>query len=79
MVHEVCVASHDTLAAASSTTTAAPRWLQAATTSGKPGLLRVDYEGGHFGDPTHDAGLELATDQICFDLWQLGAFAFQRH
>ena len=51
--------------------------LEAATTSGKPVLLRVDYGGGHFGDPTYDAGLERSTDQVCFDLWQLGVPEFQ--
>ena len=51
--------------------------LEAATTSGKPILLRVEYEGGHFGDPDYNAALEQVADEISFDLWQLGAAAFQ--
>jgi prolyl oligopeptidase len=51
--------------------------LEAATTSGKPVLLRVEYGGGHFGDPGYNAALEQAADEICFDLWQLGVPAFQ--
>jgi len=51
--------------------------LQTATTSGKPILLRVEYEGGHFGDPSYNAGLEQAADEISFDLWQLGVPEFQ--
>jgi protease II len=53
--------------------------LQAATSSGEPILLRVEYGGGHFGDPSYNAGLEEATDEICFDLWQLGAPGSQPH
>lgn len=53
--------------------------LQAATSSGKPVLLRVEYGGGHFGDPSYNAALEEATDEICFDLWQLGVPGFQPH
>ncbi len=52
--------------------------LQAATGSGKPVLLRVDYDAGHTGFDTtrqqHD--LDIA-DQIAFWLWQTGDPAFQ--
>jgi prolyl oligopeptidase len=52
--------------------------LQAATSSGKPILLRVDYAGGHSG---MGAGMEqlreLVADEASFVLWQLGDPAFQ--
>ncbi|MBV9624327.1 MAG: S9 family peptidase [Acidobacteria bacterium] len=51
--------------------------LQASTSSGKPVLLRVDYDAGHGLGSTksqHDA--ELA-DELAFLLWQLGAADFQ--
>lgn len=43
--------------------------LQAATTSGRPVLLRVEFGDGHFGDPDYNAGLEQVADEIIFDLW----------
>jgi prolyl oligopeptidase len=46
--------------------------LQAATTSGKPVLLRVDFEGGHFGTMRSRVREEL-TDRYAFVLSQLGA------
>ena len=51
--------------------------LQAATSSGKPVLLRVDYDAGHgyFGSSRAQAQA-LATDQDAFLLWQLGDPAF---
>jgi prolyl oligopeptidase len=51
--------------------------LQASTNSGKPVLLRVDYDAGHGLGSTksqHDA--ELA-DELAFLLWQLGVSNFQ--
>jgi prolyl oligopeptidase len=46
--------------------------LQAATSSGKPVLLRVDYEAGHgFGSTKAQAEDELA-DEWTFMLWQFG-------
>jgi len=52
--------------------------LQAATTSGKPVLLRVDYGGGHSEGSSGDKeAWEAAADMIGFDLWQLGAPGFQ--
>jgi len=51
--------------------------LQAATTSGKPVLLRVDYAGGHGGGSGEKEFQELTADLITFDLWQLGVPEFQ--
>ncbi|HEY6292439.1 MAG TPA: prolyl oligopeptidase family serine peptidase [Terriglobia bacterium] len=51
--------------------------LQAATSSGKPILLRVDYGGGHGGGSGEEQALEQVTDMISFDLWQLGVPDFQ--
>src|SRR5229473_2950252 len=47
--------------------------LQAATSSGKPILLRVDYDAGHgLGSTKSQVEAEL-TDQFAFLVWQLGA------
>jgi len=52
--------------------------LQAATASGKPVLLRVDYQGGHGGvGATKSQMEELAADQWSFLLWQFGDPQFQ--
>ncbi len=52
--------------------------LQAATSSGKPVLLRVDYDAGHGGiDATRSQHTALLTDQFSFLLWQLGDPEFQ--
>ncbi len=51
--------------------------LQASTTSGKPILLRVDYDAGHgLGSTKSQRDIELA-DEISFLFWQLGAEGFQ--
>jgi prolyl oligopeptidase len=51
--------------------------LQAATTSGKPVLLRVDYEAGHgIGSTRTQLEQELA-DEWSFLLWQFGDPRFQ--
>jgi prolyl oligopeptidase len=50
--------------------------LQAATTSGRPVLLRVDGEAGHFGGAM-SSNLESFADEIAFLLWQLGQPGFQ--
>ncbi|HEX8673544.1 MAG TPA: prolyl oligopeptidase family serine peptidase [Longimicrobium sp.] len=50
--------------------------LQAATTSGRPVLLRVDAEAGHFGGAM-SSNLESFADEIAFLLWQLGQPGFQ--
>ncbi len=51
--------------------------LQAATTSGKPVLLRVDYDAGHGIDSTRHQQLEGFVDAYAFMLWQTGDPAFQ--
>jgi prolyl oligopeptidase len=51
--------------------------LQAATASGKPILLRVDYEAGHgFGSTKTQVEVEMA-DEWSFLLWQFGEPGFQ--
>jgi prolyl oligopeptidase len=51
--------------------------LQAATSSSKPILLRVDYEAGHgFGSTKTQRQQELA-DEWSFLLWQFGEPGFQ--
>jgi prolyl oligopeptidase len=53
--------------------------LQAATASGKPILLRVDYEAGHgFGSTKSQTEEELA-DEMSFLFWQFGEPGFQPH
>jgi prolyl oligopeptidase len=52
--------------------------LQAATSSGKPILPRVEYAGGHAGiGATVEQRLEFAADRMSFVLWQSGDPAFQ--
>lgn len=54
--------------------------LQAATSSGKPVLLRVDYDAGHGGiGATKTQHTNLLTDQFSFLLWQLGDPDFQEN
>ena len=52
--------------------------LQAATTSSRPILLRVDYSGGHglIGGDRNQAA-DLTADEFTFLLWQFGDPAFQ--
>lgn len=51
--------------------------LQAATSSGEPVLLRVDYDAGHgIGSTKSQANAETA-DEWSFLLWQFGDAAFQ--
>jgi prolyl oligopeptidase len=51
--------------------------LEAATTSGRPVLLRIDYEAGHgFGSTMAQAEQQL-TDEFSFLFWQLGVAGFQ--
>jgi prolyl oligopeptidase len=51
--------------------------LQAATSSGKPVLLRVDYDAGHgFGSTKSQKQLEQA-DEWSFELWQFNVPGFQ--
>jgi prolyl oligopeptidase len=51
--------------------------LQAANTSGRPVLLRVDYDAGHGIGSTRTQRDELQADQIAFMLWQMGDPEFQ--
>jgi prolyl oligopeptidase len=52
--------------------------LQAATSSGKPALLRVDYAGGHGGiGGTEKQRQETLADEWSFLLWQFGTAGFQ--
>jgi prolyl oligopeptidase len=51
--------------------------LQAATSSGKPALLRIDYDAGHGLGSTKKQGYEERADEIAFLLWQFGVQGFQ--
>jgi prolyl oligopeptidase len=51
--------------------------LQAATASGKPVLLRVDYDAGHGFDATRRQRELSVADMYSFVLWQTGDPAFQ--
>jgi prolyl oligopeptidase len=51
--------------------------LQAATTSGRPVLLRVDYDAGHGFGSTRKQRDELLADQMAFLFWQVGMPDFQ--
>ncbi|MFI5229075.1 MAG: prolyl oligopeptidase family serine peptidase [Gemmatimonadales bacterium] len=51
--------------------------LQAASASGKPVLLRVDYDAGHGLDATRRQAIASLADYVSFALWQSGDPAFQ--
>ena len=51
--------------------------LQASTNSGKPVLLRVDYDAGHGMGSTKTQNDELLADELAFLFWQLGVPEFQ--
>jgi prolyl oligopeptidase len=51
--------------------------LQASTTSGKPVLLRVDYDAGHGMGSTKTQRDEEQADEVAFLFWQLGNSQFQ--
>jgi prolyl oligopeptidase len=51
--------------------------LQAANSSGRPVLLRVDYDAGHGIGSTRTQRDELQADQFSFMLWQMGDPDFQ--
>jgi len=51
--------------------------LQASTTSGKPVLLRVDYDAGHGMGSTKTQRDEELADEVAFLFWQLGNPQFQ--
>jgi prolyl oligopeptidase len=46
--------------------------LQAATASGKPVLLRIDYHAGHGIGSTRTQALQATADKWAFLLWQMG-------
>ena len=50
--------------------------LQAASTSGKPVLLRVDYDAGHGIGSTKKQAYEQLADVFAFLFWQLGVKGF---
>jgi len=51
--------------------------LQAASTSGKPVLLDLDYESGHGIGDTKTQRQKQTTDVYAFILWQAGHPDFQ--
>jgi len=51
--------------------------LQAATSSGKPILLRVDYDAGHGSGSGRAQRDQLLSDEQSFALWQFGDAGFQ--
>jgi len=51
--------------------------LQAATSSGKPILLRVDYDAGHGFGSNKTQRNQLVADELSFALWQFGDPEFQ--
>ena len=51
--------------------------LQAATSSGKPVLLRIDYDAGHGMGSTKPQQEQLTADTYSFFLWQFGDPGFQ--
>ncbi len=51
--------------------------LQAASDSGKPVLLRIDYAGAHGMGSSMDQAIEETTDKFSFVLWQTGDPDFQ--
>jgi prolyl oligopeptidase len=51
--------------------------LQAATSSGKPVLLRVDYDAGHGIGSTKTQREEELADEWSFAMWQFGVAEFQ--
>ncbi|MCF3945715.1 prolyl oligopeptidase family serine peptidase [Acidiphilium iwatense] len=51
--------------------------MQAASTSGRPVLLRVSYQSGHGIGSTKDQYVRSLADQDAFLFWQLGVAGFQ--
>jgi prolyl oligopeptidase len=51
--------------------------VQAASSSGRPVLLRVDYDAGHGIGSTLSQYVNLLADEWAFAFWQLGLPAFQ--
>ncbi len=51
--------------------------LQAASTSGKPILLRIDFDAGHGFGSTKKSQYEERADTLAFLFWQFGVAGFQ--
>lgn len=51
--------------------------LQAASASGKPVLLRIEFDAGHGVGSTKKQGYEERADTLAFLLWQAGVEGFQ--
>jgi prolyl oligopeptidase len=51
--------------------------LQAASSSGRPVLLRVDFDAGHGIGSTRTQQDREATDTYAFLLWQTGVKGYQ--
>jgi prolyl oligopeptidase len=51
--------------------------LQAATSSGRPVLLLVDFDAGHGIGSTKDQRDREMADQMAFLYWQIGLPAYQ--
>ena len=51
--------------------------LQAATSSGRPVILRVDYDAGHGIGSTKSQRDELVADELAFFYWQIGKTGYQ--
>jgi prolyl oligopeptidase len=51
--------------------------LMAASASGKPVLLRLDYDAGHGIGSTKQQQLQERADVFAFCLWQMGVPGFQ--
>ena len=51
--------------------------MQAATASGKPVLLRIDYDAGHGIGTTKKQAYEERADTFAFLFWQAGLKGFQ--
>ena len=51
--------------------------LQAATSSDKPILLRIDYDAGHGFGSTKKSQYEERADVLAFLFWQFGVKGFQ--
>ena len=51
--------------------------LQAATSSGRPVLLRIEFDAGHGIGSTRDQRDQETADEQAFLLWQMGEPGFQ--
>ena len=51
--------------------------LAAASSSGKPILMRLEYDGGHGVGATRDQLQRRTADRYAFFLWQAGVPEFQ--